>query len=400
MSVFARLLPSAPPEPALALARGDLFFTRRVSLVPDEPAGPQLALAIEALAPFPPEQLYHGHVPGRDGTSALVFAAFRRRFSADQTATWDSARLVTPEFIPLLAAREGDRAAAVLWTHDGRACALVWRTGEDLPCTILGRETAPEGAEAVLAAALARAGLPTDTAVRRLEGEPALANGEADSLLALVDGKRLGSLPASWTEAADVRDPDFLTERRRAARRDVWLWRGVVGSAALLALALALEIGAAALGFAARRADARVLAQADDVRAIETAQALANRIGELNERRLMPFEMLNLINPGRPETVVFQRALTRGLLKLEIEAQTGNADDVSAYTKALKTTPDIASAGARDIRTRDGQTTFMLDVEFKADALRHEAQNDEAPAPSLEPAAAPAAGVAPQETAS
>ncbi len=399
MSVLARLLPSAPPEPALELARGDLFFTRRVSLVPDEPAGPQLALAIEALAPFPPEQLYHGHVPGRDGASALVFAAFRRRFSADQTAAWDSARLVTPEFIPLLAAREGDRAAAVLWIHDGRACALVWRAGEDMPCTIIGRETAPEGAEAVLTAALARAGLPADTAARRLEGEAALTAGDTDGLIALVGGKRLGALPASWTEAADVRDPDFLAERRRAARRDVWLWRGVVGSAALLALALALEIGAAALGFAARRADARVLAQADDVRSIETAQALANRIGELNERRLMPFEMLNLINPARPETVVFQRAVTRGLLKLEIEAQTGSADDVSVYTKALKTTPGIASAGARDIRTRDGQTTFMLDVEFKADALRHEAQADSEPAPSLEPAAAPA-GPATQETAS
>ena len=107
------------------------------------------------------------------------------------------------------------------------------------------------------------------------------------------------------------------------------------------------------------------------MRQTETAQALANRIAELNEKRLMPFEMMALINPPRPDSVVFQRVVTRGLLKLEVEAQAQNAEDVGRYTTALKTQSGIASAEARDIRTRDGAMSFILDVEFKPEALKN-----------------------------
>lgn len=386
MSVLERLLPAAPAEPPLPLVRGDVFFTRRVPLLAAEPSAPQIALAIEGLAPFPPEQLYHGHVVAQTGDSALVFAAFRRRFTADQTSAWDDAILVAPEFLPLLAARQEETHAALVWTHDGRVTALAWAAGQHLPAVILSREGPPESAPALLASVLGRAGLPGSTPTRTLEGEAALRPGPDGTLIARIGGQELGSLPAEWSEVADIRDPDFLAERRRSARRDVWLWRGLLGAIAVLGLALALEIAASAFGFAGRRAEARILDQADDVRSIETAQSLANRIAELSERRLMPFEMLNLINPARPESVVFQRALTRGLLKLEIEAQTGSADDVGTYTRALKATSGIAAAAARDIRTRDGQTTFMLDIEFKADALRHEAREEETPAEPPMPA--------------
>ncbi len=391
MPVLERLLPSAPAEPPLLLERGDLFFTRRVPLVPEEAPGPQLALAIESLAPFPPDQLYHGYVAAKNGDSALVFAAFRRRFSTDQTSAWDAAALVTPDFLPLLAARQNDSAEALVWTHAGRITALAWASGQPLPSALLCREGPPEQAPSLLASVLARAGLPDTTPARSLDGESALVRASDGSLTARIGDQILGSLPGDWSETADIRDPDFLAERRRSARRDVWLWRSLLAAAAAFALALSLEIAASAFGLAGRRAEARIADQADDVRSIETAQSLANRIAELSERRLMPFEMLNLINPARPESVVFQRALTRGLLKLEVEAQTGSADDVGAYTKALKTTPGIATAAARDIRTREGQTTFMLDIEFKADALRHEARaEDESSAPPL-PAAEPVA---------
>jgi hypothetical protein len=39
---------------------------------------------------------------------------------------------------------------------------------------------------------------------------------------------RLGAWPVAWCETGDVRDPDFLTARRRAEVRDQWLWRGLL----------------------------------------------------------------------------------------------------------------------------------------------------------------------------
>jgi hypothetical protein len=84
----------------------------------------------------------------------------------------------------------------------------------------------------------------------------------------------------------------------------------------------------------------------------------------------MPFEMMAMINPARPESVVFQRLVTRGLLGLEVEAQAVNPEDVGAYANALKALPALASVQTREVRARDGVTSFILALEFKADGLK------------------------------
>lgn len=378
MSALSRFLPAAPPAPPLLLARGDVFFVRRVELAPGEPIGPQVTLALEGMAPFPPEQLYFGHLPAADGSAALVFAAFRRRFPAEETEAWDGAKLVTAEFAPLLAARPGAGQSAsdgaILHVGESRVTALAWRAGLELPVAIVTREGGESVADQVLAELFERASLPDDAEVRRVEGPLALESAADGALGASAGGAELGPWPAEWTETADIRDSEFLLERRRSAVRDQWIWRGLLGTVAILVLAIMIDIGAGVLGAVTRRREAKVLAQRETVQQTETAQALANRIGELSEKRLMPFEMMALINPARPESVVFQRAICdvkRGLLKLEVEAQAQNAEDVGKYTTALKGQPGIAAAEARDIRSREAVVNFVLDVEFKPEALKN-----------------------------
>ncbi len=112
-------------------------------------------------------------------------------------------------------------------------------------------------------------------------------------------------------------------------------------------------------------------AQKAPVAQIEEAQLLANRIGELSEKRLMPFEMLALINPARPDSIIFQSIVTRGLLGLEVSAQAANASDVGSYANALEALPAIATVATGEVRSRDGVTTFVLSLEFKPEALRN-----------------------------
>ena len=120
MSAFTQYLPSALPPPPVLLARGDAFFVRRVALVEGEPLEAQVTLALEGMAPFPPDQLYHGYLPAADGRSALVFAAFRRRFDALDTDLWETAALVTPDFVPLLVVRPAG-AGVTLHSAEGRS---------------------------------------------------------------------------------------------------------------------------------------------------------------------------------------------------------------------------------------------------------------------------------------
>lgn len=348
-----------------------MFFVRRVPLAAGEPAAPQVALALEGMAPFPPEQLYFGHVASADGATALVFAAFRRRFSADDTMEWDGARLVVPEFLPLLKTRPGDGQAAVLHIGEGRVTALAWEAGQELPFAVLCREGDAETAEAIRAEFAQRAGLDEATLLKRSEGALALAEAGDGAVSARVDAKDHGALPAAWAETADVRDPDFLVARRVEGVRSLWLWRGVLGAVALLVLSASLDVGGLVLGVVAGKRAAQVKAQEDAVHQTETAQTLANRIAELSEKRLMPFEMLLILNPERPDSVVFQRAITRGLLKMEIEAQAANAEDVGRFSNALKVNRGVAAATTRDVRAREGVTSFILDVEFKPEALKN-----------------------------
>lgn len=375
MSVLSRFLPAVPSAPPLLLARGDVFFVRRVDLTAGEPIGPQVTLALEGMAPFPPEQLYFGHLSSADGTAALVFAAFRRRFSAEEAEAWDGAALVAPEFAPLLAARPGAAGkaedGAVLHVGDSRVSALAWREGLELPVAVVVREGGEDAVDAVLSELFERASLPADAQVRRVGGALGLVAATDGAITAMAGDSVLGPWPAEWAETADVRDPDFLVARRRAAVRDQWLWRGLLAAVAVLVLAATLDLGAAVLGAITRRKEAKISAQAEPVHQTEVAQSLANRIAELSEKRLMPFEMMALINPTRPDSVVFQRVVTRGLLKLEIEAQAQNAEDVGKYTTSLKEQAGLASAEARDIRTRDGAVSFILDIEFKPEALKN-----------------------------
>ncbi len=375
MSALSRFLPAVPPAPPVLLARGDAFFVRRVELAAGEPIGPQVTLALEGMAPFPPEQLYFGHLPAADGSAALVFAAFRRRFAAEETEPWDGAALVTVEFAPLLAARpgagQGSTDGAVLHVGENRVSALAWRAGLELPVAAVCREGGEDAVDAVLSELFDRASLPSDAEVRRVEGVLALESAADGALRATAGGVELGPWPAEWTETSDVRDPEFLEDRRRSAVRDQWIWRGLLAAIAIVVLSATIDIGAGVLGALTSRREAKILAQADAVHQTETEQTLANRIAELNEKRLMPFEMMALINPARPESIIFQRAITRGLLKLEIEAQAQNPEDVGKYTNALKIQPGIAAAEARDIRSRDAVVNFVLDVEFKPEALKN-----------------------------
>jgi len=220
MSVLTQYLPSAPPPPPVVLARGDAFFVRRVALAEGEPVEAQVTLALEGMAPFPPEQLYHGHLPAADGRSALVFAAFRRRFEAADIEAWTGAALVTPDFVPLLVTRPSG-AGVTLRSAAGLLTALAWAEGEDLPVAVVVRAGGPEHVVALLDEVRARTGLAADAELRELTGDYILkATGEGE--FAVFDADKLvAPLPAAWPAGADVRDPEFLAGRRRAAVRDL-----------------------------------------------------------------------------------------------------------------------------------------------------------------------------------
>src|ERR1041384_3870408 len=110
-------LRAGPPPPKVVLLPDGMFFTRTLPVAAGataaEVAG-QVELALEALSPFPLTQLYYGHFwkPGTD--RAFAFAAYRRRFTTDQSTAWGSADLVLPTFASLFGAEVAPATTALL----------------------------------------------------------------------------------------------------------------------------------------------------------------------------------------------------------------------------------------------------------------------------------------------
>lgn len=349
---------TSPGAPGLILLPSDRFFVRAVPLAAGADVAAQVELAVESLAPFPLGQLYYGFLPAAAGGQALVFAAYRKRFSVAETAEWGPASAVVPAFLIQLG--EPPPTPVIRLCAEPRTItALAWDGANSLPVAVLAREADPPSDPALRAALVAeirtRTGLATAT-VEEVTG-PATAGWVKEK-------------GAMQLERADVRDKGFLAARRTQQKRDRMLWRGFLAGLGGLAAMLALEGGGLGGGIWLQSLQATAQQQAPAVQAIETAQTLGARIEELTRSRLLPFEMLALINQNRPASVQFVRTSTTGLYSMEIEAQTANAADAGQYESVLRAAPGLAGVETRDLRSRDGLTTFIITVTFKPESLQ------------------------------
>ncbi|MFZ9682671.1 MAG: hypothetical protein ACO3DQ_05630 [Cephaloticoccus sp.] len=358
-----------PDHPAVILVPGARFFVRRIPLAPDAPADKQVELAVEGLSPFPLEQLFYGWVASADKRHALVYAAYRRNFSADEIAAWNAPRLVIPEFAFWAFARRPASHAAILQESGDTLTALAWDRESTLPALVLCREPAPEAAQPDAAALVLEFFRRSGFAAADLHPlhRPVVSDGlDRDGLHLQAGQDHTALLPASAFAAADLRDKALLVAKRRDGRRFTLAWRLFAGTAAALALCLLLEpalIGGRSVLTAKR---GQLAARTDAVREIEGARLLATKLEKMTAQQLRPFEMLAVINAPRPRSIEFQRVGTGGPLTLQIEAETANAGDLRVYEEALRQLTPVERVQLRDPRMRAGRTTFQLEVTFKA----------------------------------
>lgn len=373
-------LRAGPPPPKIALLPDALFFTRALPVAAGATAAEaaaQVELALEAVSPFPLAQLYYGWFWTPGAERAFVFAAYRRRFTSEQAATWHGAELVLPTFATVLGATVEPATTIILTAPEGLT-AVHWDTGP-VPAQVLCHPLTPEAtdddrtrAREELIRTLGGSKTVLDLAVPPA-ADPALHDRE----LVFRSGELVSRLPAATAAALDVRDKDDLQALRGARRRDIIFWRVGLGCAAALALLGALEI--ARLGGIQwqKVRVAKYNAQKPRVEAIQASNALAIRIEDLATKRLLPLEMLTVVMGENseilPAGMIFSRVVASsatGLYTLNIEGQTNNAGQISQYQTALEKLPACEKVEMRPTRTRGNLTEFTLKVTFKPDAVK------------------------------
>lgn len=369
------------PLPKIVLLPDAQFFTRVVPVaeaVTAADVAAQVELALEALAPFPLAQMYHGHFWKPGAKHALVFAAYRKRFTAEQTDDWSDAEVVMPAFATLLPAKVG-RATTILLSSENNLTAVHWSEAGDVPVAVLSRPVAPEADDAGRAALrdeLLRV-VGESVTVKELDVVPALdPESDKDELVFRVDGVET-MFTREELDALDVRDKDDLIVRRRARARDLLLWRIFLGSAAAIAFALILEVGVVGGKFWQKGRVAIVDARAPEVAKIEKSNELATSIEELSTKRLLPFEMIDLVKSKRPDSVVFTRITTasNSIYTLDVKGQANVPNDIVAFQTVLNGLEQCESVIVEENDTRGGVSTFRIKVTFKPDAIKAEVQS-------------------------
>ncbi len=373
-----RLLPNLSLQPSVNVRflPSGKFFLRFVPLAPDLPAADQAALALEGLAPFPAGQLYWGCwvAPGR--ASALVYAAHRRRITPAEIENWEQADLAVPDLLPLLGARPA-KPTLLIQVGEAHLVGAAWAGGDAAqPAAVHARsyEAAPTDDERreFVAELAARSGIANASATF-LKGPPQ-ARRERDELrFELLDPAGVPVVAAAVAradeDALDVRDRTFLEGRRRDRRQGEFIWKIFRGGLIAALVAIVCELGAVGFRLLDRFEQNRAAAQAAVVSKLETAHGLASRIDELTHKRLRFFEMLSVVNAPRPKSIQFTRTSSIGRSGLEIEAQTGSADDVSTYETALRGLASLDRVEVSGLRTNNGVTTFALALSFKPEAV-------------------------------
>ncbi|HEV8073967.1 MAG TPA: hypothetical protein VGP21_07530 [Opitutaceae bacterium] len=361
------------PAPDVVLLPDALFFVRTISVAdgatPAELAA-QAELALEGFAPFPLTQLYYGfyHPPGT--SLALLYAAYRKRFTSEQTAAWAGADLVIPSFVALLGG-EVKPATALLLSAGDDLTLLYWSDGK-VPEKISTHTFAPDTPEEVRVKVrdemLRSAG--ESRKVIALSAPPVSQPPEDEDRFVFRSGDFASRLSVALADQLDARDKAELALRRQHRARDLVLWRVFFSCAALLVLCLVGEFALVGGKFWQKARLAIVEAQAPGVAKIDAANKLVDSIGARSTDRLLPFEMITLVSSCKPASVQFIRATTDGNYTLEIEAQTTAPGDVSGYQTALSGLPACSNVEVSDQRTRDGVSTFKFIVTFKPEALK------------------------------
>ncbi len=373
-------LRAGPPPPKVALLPDALFFTRSVAVTADAKpaeAATQVELALEAVSPFPLAQLYYGWFWTPGAERAFVFAAYRRRFTGEQTAAWDGAELVLPAFVAALGAKVEPATTVVLQSPEGLT-AVHWETPA-APSKVIFRAIEPEATAEDRTAVRDELLRAFDGSKRVIELTASLAPQPARSDREIVfrSGDFESRLPVSVAAAIDVRDKGDLAALRNARRRDVVLWRVALGCAAAL---MVLCVGELALFGGAQWQKVRsnqFKTQKPLVDKIENTFQLANRIEELATKRLLPLEMVTQLvgekNERIPPEIQFTRVqadTSRGLYTVFVEGKTSNPTQVNAYENTLKAVPACQSVEAKFSQLSGDKATFTLTVTFKPEALK------------------------------
>ena len=357
--------PESTPQPDVLVLPAEYFFVEQVD-VPPALAASELAdfaeLSMEAIAPFPLEQLRWGFLTAPDGQKLLIYAALRDRLKRAGFTDLENYVWVLPDFATLHGARF-EREVDVVLHGEQFDTHFVHPGGEAMPTQVSSLHKNSEAPKTrsgesvhlrVLPVELTEKGLP----VFRFEtvGVEA-AKGHWSPLMP--------SEATLWQ--ADIRPASYKGLERSTRRTTALVFR-ILGYAACFGLFLifleALLFGG---GFWLNQREAKIDSQTTPVRRIEDKQSLMNKLEQVAQNELRPIAILeaaNLIRLSLGSTgIEYDETVIESGNRLTIEGKANTVNELNAFTTALNKSGNFLLVDDQSI-TRSGKTSFTATLDY------------------------------------
>ena len=357
--------PDSVPLPDVLVLPAEYFFIEKVE-VPTALAPAELAdfaeLSMEAVSPFPLDQLRWGFLTDPDGQHLLIYAALKERLKLAGHAELETYTWVLPDFTTLQGARF-TRDTEVVLEGEHYTTNFLLPSGEASPENI---RSLPEGSDTprstgqsihlkLLTVELSEQSIPTF----KFE---TIGESPADGLWSPLEPDEA----SLWN--ADIRPSSFKTVER-SARRTTSLVTRIMGYAAIFAIVLVVFEGLLLAGeFWLGTRTAKIDEQATPVRRIEDKQSLLNKLDQVAQNELRPIAMLTAANEVRTALgktgIEYDETIIESNNRLTIEGKANTINELNFYTKSLRQSGKFQLVGEPKYITRDSKTTFTVTLDY------------------------------------
>ena len=382
------------PPRTVGLLPGTFFFCRNLEL-PKNLSAQELThfaeFSLEGMSPFALEHLAWGYMveEGVAPRRLFVYAAYRDRVRKTGFTQLEAHQRVFPDFI-LALHRVVSGATVSFYAYGNSLSAVFLPAGSRIPEKVASVPLSGEGedmGEDACRAAREHLLADLDTNGYEVSSEVTIIDSaeiDADNRVFL----RATSMPADpatpspldpiriplqasemqmWN--ADVREPDFKRARRKQQTFSSRIWLGTVAAGVAAALFILLHIGFRVThGWMGAR-QATIAAQEGEANEVYSKIDFRQKIQQIAQSELKPFEMLEVMNVGRPKEVHFMRANTSGFNQITVEGEGSTADVVNRYTDFLKSSPYILEVEDK-VRIVRNRAPFSLKITFREDLER------------------------------
>ena len=357
--------PESVPLPDVLVLPAEYFFIEKVE-VPTALAPAELAdfaeLSMEAVSPFPLDQLRWGFLIAPDGQHLLIYAALKERLKLAGHTELETYTWVLPDFTTLQGARF-TRDTEVVLEGEHYTTSFLLPSGEASPENIrslpAGSDTPHSKGQSIhlklLTVKLSEQSIPTF----KFE---TIGESPADGLWSPLEPDEA----SLWN--ADIRPSSFKTVER-SARRTTSLVTRIMGYAAIFAIVLIVFEGLLFLGdFWLGTRTAKIDEQATPVRRIEDKQSLLNKLDQVAQNELRPIAMLTAADEVRTALgttgIEYDETIIDSSNRLTIEGKANTINELNLYTKSLRQSGKFQLAEDPKYITRDSKTTFTVTLDY------------------------------------